>query len=45
MEVIGNKDHHVVGDKCAYSNLYYDMVSDKGWKLGARRHKINYNFF
>ena len=25
--------------------LTYDMVSDKGWKLGARRHKINYNFF
>ena len=25
--------------------LLYDMVSDKGWKLGARRHKINYNFF
>ena len=23
----------------------YDRVSDKGWKLGARRHKIIYNFF
>ena len=21
------------------------MVSDKGWKFGARRHKINYNSF
>ena len=28
-----------------YFLITYDTVSDKGWKLGARRHKINYNFF
>ena len=25
--------------------LPHDWVSDKGWKLGASCHKINYNFF
>ena len=31
---------------CFLPNLIsdYDAVSDKGWRLGARRHQINYNF-
>ena len=32
-----------------YKNTYtykaYNKVSEKGWNLGARRHKVNYNFF
>ena len=33
---------HIIFNKESFPD---DRVLDKGWKLGARRHKIKYNFF
>ena len=40
-----SKSKTCISRKLKTHQSVYDMVSDKGWNLGARRHKINYNFF